>query len=76
MQDDFFTRHALAIKILGLTFVGLHVPLVCVGVARLGLGLTDANTLLMVTFAGTLAGALMTLPLLYLAMRPQDGTRA
>lgn len=69
-------NYGTVLKMLGVVFVGLHVPLAALGLARFAIGLTDPLGLMVATLAGTLVAALATLGLLWKMMVPPAAIRA
>jgi hypothetical protein len=58
-------------KLLGVAFVGLHLPLVAVGLAHFVGGFTDAAPLVLSALVGTVFASVLTLGMIWRSVAPR-----
>lgn len=59
MPVDLLSKNGTLLKIVGVVFVGIHVPLLLAGTVWLGFGLSDVQSLMLSVLLGTVAGLLI-----------------
>lgn len=70
MTTAFLDRYGTTLRLLGIVFAGLHLPLLAVAATVHLAGLRDARTLVVAALLGTLAAAVLTLLAVWHATRP------
>jgi hypothetical protein len=60
MVQDLFTKYGTLLKVVGVVFVGIHVPLVMAGTVWLGAGRSEPEALMLSVLTGTVAGLMIS----------------
>jgi hypothetical protein len=60
MTQDLFTKHGTLLKMVGVIFVGIHIPLVMAGLVWLGAGRSEPEALMLSVLLGTVCGLVIT----------------
>jgi hypothetical protein len=76
MAQDLFDKYGTHLKLVGVVFVGIHVPLVTAGMVWLGKGRSDPESLMLSVLLGTVAGLLISVAGIWSVLRTRGDVTA
>ena len=60
MNEDLFAKYGTILKVVGVIFVGMHIPLILSALVWLGIGQSEPKILMLSVLSGTVAGLLIS----------------
>ena len=60
MNEDLFAKYGTILKVVGVIFVGMHIPLILAASVWLGIGQSEPKILMLSVLSGTVAGLLIS----------------
>lgn len=76
MLQDLFTKYGTLLRIVGIVFLGIHVPLVLAGLVWLGVGVSEPEGLMLSVLLGTVGGLLVSVAGIWSVLKSEGMVRA
>lgn len=76
MAQDLISRYGTHLKLVGVVFVGIHVPLALAALVWLGRGRSDPESLMLSVLLGTVAGLAICVAGIWRVLRNGAGIQA